>query len=46
MTRRPSQPPIDPLAVGLHILALVVWPLAVGYSVFKLLSDRFPVRSR
>lgn len=43
-TRRPPQPPIDPMAVVLHVLALAVWPIAVGYSVVKLLQDRFPVR--
>lgn len=42
--RRPPQPPIDPMAVVLHVLALVVWPIAVGYSVVKLLQDRFPFR--
>lgn len=32
---------IDATAVALHVAALVVWPAAVGWTVFRLLSDRF-----
>lgn len=39
MTRHP-----DPLTVAMHVVALAVWPLALGITVFKLLSDRYPVR--
>jgi len=28
----------------MHAVALVVWPLALGWSVYRLLADRFPVR--
>lgn len=41
MTRRP---PVDVVGVGLHVLALVVWPAAVGWTVFRLLADRYPIR--
>jgi hypothetical protein len=38
------RPPFDVTAVVLHVLALVVWPAAVGYTTFRLLMDRFPNR--
>lgn len=40
----PGRSPIDATTVALHVGALVVWPFAVAYTVFKLLSARYPVR--
>jgi hypothetical protein len=40
----PSRSPIDATAIALHVLALAVWPAAVGYTVFRLLAERWPVR--
>jgi len=39
MNRRP-----DAATVAMHVFALAVWPLAWGYAVIRLLSDRYPVR--
>jgi len=41
MTRRP---PFDAATVAMHAVALVVWLPAVGWSVYRLLADRYPVR--
>lgn len=43
MTHRP-RPPVDVVAIGLHALALAVWPLACGYATFRLLAARHPIR--
>ena len=29
--------------VAMHAVALCIWPLAVGWSVYRLLADRYPV---
>ncbi len=34
----------DPAAVAMHAVALAVWPAAVGWTVFRLLADRYPIR--
>lgn len=39
-----TRSPVDATTVALHVGALVVWPFAVGYTVFRLLAARYPVR--
>ncbi len=33
----------DAATVAMHAVALVVWAFAVGWTVYKMLSDKFPV---
>ena len=40
----PTRSPIDVTSIAFHVGALVIWPFAVGYTAFRLLAARYPIR--